>query len=242
MKASVLQIILFSLIPVFTMVAGGVIALIKQPSKNIQSLILHFAAGVIFSVVAVEILPDIIKVHKPWDVIAGFTAGVVAMLLVSKYAGANEDNPASAKTKLQWTLIIPIAVDIFIDGLLLGIGFSAGKTEGILLAVALSLELLSLGLSTSAELGNEGNPKKRSLFIILSLAAVFFISAILGATLLHNLSDNVLDILLSFGLAALLYLVTEELLKEAHEEKETPWHTTAFFAGFLILLILGMTV
>ncbi len=224
------------------MVSGGVIALFKKPSKNIQSLILHFAAGVIFSVVAVEILPDIVKTHRPWEVIAGFSAGVIAMLLVSQYAGGKQEKINSASTNIPWTLIIPIAVDIFIDGLLLGIGFSAGKTEGILLAAALSLELLSLGLSTSSELGNEGNSKKKSLFIILSLAAVFFISSILGATLLHNLPGNVLDILLSFGLAALLYLVTEELLKEAHEEKETPWHTSAFFAGFLILLILGMTV
>ena len=43
-----------------------------------------------------------------------------------------------------------------------------------------------------------------------------------------------------FGAAALLFLVTEELLVEAHEEPETPLLTTTFFAGFLLILILGM--
>ena len=48
--------------------------------------------------------------------------------------------------------------------------------------------------------------------------------------------------MLSFGLSALLFLVTEGLLTEAHEEKETFWHTSAFFGGFLLFLILGMVV
>ncbi|MEX5714912.1 hypothetical protein IC615_09625 [Serratia ureilytica] len=44
---------------------------------------------------------------------------------------------------------------------------------------------------------------------------------------------------LAFGLIALLYLVTEELLVEAHEGgKETPFAAAMFFAGFLLLLLL----
>jgi ZIP family zinc transporter len=40
--------------------------------------------------------------------------------------------------------------------------------------------------------------------------------------------------------AALLYLVTEELLVEAHEVAETPWAAAMFFAGFLLFLVLGL--
>ena len=49
---------------------------------------------------------------------------------------------------------------------------------------------------------------------------------------------RVLDVVLS--LAALLFLVTEELLTEAHEETETPLLTLSFFVGFLLFLLLGM--
>jgi len=39
--------------------------------------------------------------------------------------------------------------------------------------------------------------------------------------------------------AALLYLVTEELLVEAHKgEQDSTFSTTMFFVGFLIVLIL----
>jgi len=44
---------------------------------------------------------------------------------------------------------------------------------------------------------------------------------------------------LSFGLVALLYLVTEELLAEAHETPDRPWVTDMFFVGFLALLTLA---
>ncbi len=49
-----------------------------------------------------------------------------------------------------------------------------------------------------------------------------------------------LEIVLSFGAAALPYLVTEELLVKAHEVKETPWITSAFFPGFIALYLIGL--
>ncbi len=237
------KIILFSLIPVFTMMAGGIIAIIKKPSGNIRSLILHFAAGVVFSVVAVEILPDVVKIHKAVQTIIGFVLGFVLMIAIRKFTEQKETGGNSNTSgKLPVSLLIAVAVDIFIDGLLLGIAFHAGSTEGTLLAIALSMELLSLGMATATELGTNKVGKKKSIGLIMFLASLFFISAVLGATLLNNLSHNVMDIVLSFGLSALLFLVTEELLKEAHEEKETVWHTSAFFGGFLLFLILGMTL
>ena len=76
------QVLLFSSIPVVTMVAGGLIAVLKRPGGNVRSLILHFAAGVVFSVVGVEILPDIIKNHLPVMTIMGFALGVLAMVAI----------------------------------------------------------------------------------------------------------------------------------------------------------------
>ena len=241
MTSKFLKIILFSLIPVFTMVLGGILALYKKPDGNIRSLILHFAAGVVFSVVAVELLPDIIREHKPAQVIIGFTLGVLTMLLIKRFTEVKElDQGKPVINKLPVSLLVAIGVDIFIDGLLLGVGFSAGNKEGTLLAIALSVELLSLGMATATELDENTLGKTKSIIVISLLASIFFISAVLGATLLHNLSDNAMEIVLSFGLSALLFLVTEELLREAHEEKETVLHTSAFFIGFLLFLVLGM--
>lgn len=235
------KIILFALIPFIMMIAGGIIAVLRKPSGNVRSLILHFAAGVVFSVLGVELLPDVMKEHAPFQVIAGFVAGFILMILIRKITeGKKKSSREEEEKELPFTLLVPVAVDIFIDGLLLGIGFFAGNKEGILLAIALAFELFSLGIAVSIELQYRLISKRKSVITLVCVALVFFASAVLGATLLHNLPHSWLEVMLSFGIAALLFLVTEELLTEAHEEEETVWHTSAFFGGFLLFLLLGM--
>ena len=46
----------------------------------------------------------------------------------------------------------------------------------------------------------------------------------------------------AFSLVALLYLVTEELLVEAHEAPEKPWTAALFFVGFLGMLLVEQAV
>jgi len=57
--------------------------------------------------------------------------------------------------------------------------------------------------------------------------------AILGSVLLSGASAAALAGTLSFSAAALLYLVTEELLMEAHAVEEKPIATLVLFSGFL---------
>lgn len=242
------KILLFSLLPVAAMVLGSLIAAFRVPGAAWRSAILHFAAGVVFSVVAVELLPDIIKRHAPLEVAIGFALGVGAMLGLRVLSGGEEKAEAgeatepAGKTPFPTGLLFGVGVDIFVDGLLLGIGFAAGAKEGTLLALALATELLSLGLATSAALGRAGISRGKNVAVNAALSLSFFVAAMGGATLLSHLSGEWLELVLSFGLAALLFLVTEELLTEAHEEEETPLLTLAFFGGFLLFLLLGMAL
>ncbi|CCH03613.1 zinc transporter, ZIP family (plasmid) [Fibrella aestuarina BUZ 2] len=243
------QIIPYALLPTLALTGGGLVALFVRFGVQVRSAILHFAAGVVFSVVAVEILPDVVRLHDPVLTAVGFGAGIGLMLLIRRLT----QSPEEATTKVTGkqlgestggrfpiAFLLAIGVDIFIDGLLLGIGFAAGAKEGVLLAFALAVEVLSLGLATATSLTEDGVPRSRIIRLLLGLSSLFFVSTVGGATLLHNLPETGLDVVLSFGLAALLFLVTEELLVEAHEGEEKPWLTATFFAGFLLFLILGM--
>lgn len=239
----------FSLLPAVVMIAGAALAVWRTPGPKLRSAILHFAAGVIFSVVAVELLPDIVQHHAPYEVVLGFGLGVATMLGLRYFTQRlekQETAPAEAAAgetgaaPLPWGLLVAIGIDILIDGLLLGIGFAAGAKEGTLLAVALTIELLSLGLATAVELREAGNSKGRAVAIVAGTSLMLLLGAGIGTTVLRGATSNLLEIVLSFGLAALLFLVTEELLTEAHEETETPLLTLAFFVGFLLFLLLGM--
>ena len=137
-------------------------------------------------------------------------------------------------------MVAPVAVDVAIDGFLLGLAFVAGQKAGILLAVGFALEMLSLGLATCATCRRQGWTVVRTLTTVFGIGACFVIGTAIAAGLLGGLSGPWLAGVISFGLAALLYLVTEELLVEAHEVKETHPATAMFFVGFLTLLVIDV--
>lgn len=243
--APFLRIVAFSLVPAVALLVGGAAALLWRPSAAARSALLHFAAGVVFSVVAVELLPDIVKEHLPLEVALGFGGGVATMLGMRSWTEGIEKRgrpSGEAQTVLPLGLLLGIAIDLALDGLLLGIGFAAGAKAGALLALALAGEVLALGLTTSTELRGRELPVRRIAAILGGLALTFLVGTALGAWLLRGLSAEWLELVLSFGLAALLFLVTEELLTEAHEGDETPLLTLAFFGGFLLFLLLGMVI
>lgn len=231
-------------IPVVLLIAGGASVLYRKPNAAVQSVILHFAAGVVFSVVAVELLPDMIKIHDPIAIIAGFILGIASMLVIKWFTAKLELKEAGniGKQLLPWGMLTAIGIDLILDGLLLGIGFAAGAKEGMLLALALAMECLSLGLAISSSLLKLQLNGGKIISILMGLSLLFVMGTAIGFFVLHYTGDMVLEVVLSFGSAALLFLVTEELLVEAHEQKDSPFYTAAFFAGFLIFMILGMVV
>lgn len=235
----VVAIVSFSLYPAVAILLGGALALFRAPGSVARSAIQHFAAGVIFAALATELLPDLVHRRLPWVTLAGFTLGVVVMLGLKKLTeGKGEAGVAS--TSQPASLIAVLGIDVLLDGLLIGLGFAAGQKQGLLLTVALSLEVLFLGLSCSTALVGAGTRRWRILAVLLTLAALLVLGTLIGATLLARGSPVTVDAVLAFGAAALLYLVTEELLVEAHESPETPFQTAMFFAGFIVLLTIGM--
>lgn len=234
--------IIFTLIPVILLLAGGTLGIFKTASGAFKSMTLHFAAGVVFSVVAVELLPDMVKIHDPLMIVVGFTIGIASMLMVKQVTEKIEaaQGEKMVEGTLPWAALSAIGIDLLIDGILLGIGFAAGEKEGTLLAFALALECFSLGIAVITTLRSATSNKTKFYQVLIALGFVFLIGAVTGLFLLHNAPEKLMELILSFGAAALLYLVTEELLVEAHEEKDSPIYTALFFAGFLIFLILGI--
>ena len=133
---------------------------------------------------------------------------------------------------------MPIGVDLLLDGLLIGIAMTAGMKQGVLLTIALTLELFSLGLTMAVQFA----AAKFAVRVLAptAIACLMIVGAVLGRTVLADASVHTLAGLLAFGCAALLFLVTEELLIESHESADTAVTTTMFFVGFLIFLLLGM--
>lgn len=234
------QVLRFTVIPVAATLLGGVVAAFFRPNAHLRSIVQHLAAGVVFAAAATEILPDIIRRHQPLEVAIGFALGLGIMLLVRWLGRRLEGNQAEETPSVRVGLLATIGIDVLVDGLLIGIAFVAAAEAGVVLTIALTLEVLFLGLSAASALGESGTSRRRIILVTATLALPLPIGAAVGVLVAGAVSPEVMEILLAAGLVALLYLVTEELLTEAHEEPETPFTTAAFFVGFLVLLLLRL--
>ncbi|MCW6512247.1 ZIP family metal transporter [Lichenifustis flavocetrariae] len=221
-----------TLVPVAAAILGAAVAVNTRPGSSLVSAVQHFAAGVVFAAAAAEVLPDLMHYGSPVATLVGGAVGVALMLLLMQM-----------KTWLKGPvgLLAATGVDLLVDGLVLGIAFTAGAKAGFLLTVALTLEVLFLGLAIANELGDRRMSKVRIVAITGALMLLLPLGGVLAAPV-ASLPGPVVAGFLAFGLMALLYLVTEELLVEAHVKPDSPLITATFFVGFLAVLILDQVV
>lgn len=226
-----------TVIPMAAAAVSGAVAAVRRPGPRLTSALQHFAAGVVFAAVAIELLPAVLE-RSPWVAVIGFGAGIVVMFGFRAISERIEHRRTSAgQIGLPVGFAVATGIDFFIDGIVLGAGFAAASRVGVLLTVALAVEYLFVGLSLSATLA--GAVSRRMVALApAGLALLTVVGAVLGALTLQNASAPVLAGVLAFGAVAFMYLATEELLVEAHAEGETSVGSVGYFAGFLIYLVL----
>lgn len=229
--------------PVVAGIIGAAVAVIRTPSAALVAGVQHFAAGVVMAAVAGEVLPDLRSRGPLWLIVIGFSAAVALLLLLRQFEHDDEhddDDEPSVAGALPVGFLAAVAVDLFIDGVLVATGARVSSRTAIIIAVALTLEVLFLGVAVALRLTGSGVPKVRAAMTTGALSLVTAVGAVLGALVLGGAGNAVLSLVLAFAAAALLWLVVEELLVEAHETPERPWMAMMFFAGFLALYCLGV--
>ncbi len=156
-----MQAFTFTLIPVAAVVLGSLFAVSRRPSDAFVSAMQHLAAGVVFAAAAAEILPQVMHEASPIATFTGGALGVAVMLSLKAFEG-RASGPVA--------MLGAVGVDILVDGLVLGLAFVAGEKAGILLTVALTLEVLFLGLTMTTELGKTIGSKPRIVAITAGIA------------------------------------------------------------------------
>jgi ZIP family zinc transporter len=218
--------------PAVVALCGGVLASVWTPGHQTRSQIQHFAAGVVLAALAVELLPEIEREHAPGLVLAGsFALGSLFMYALKLWTLRLEHQATASGQAggLSTGLLLATFIDVATDGFIIGAGFAVGGETGAILAIGLSVELLFLGLA----LTSNATKGWRIIAISGALGVTVLVFSVLGSVLLAGASHAVIGGTLAFSAAALLYLVTEELLMEAHEVEEKPISTLVLFGGFL---------
>jgi len=138
------------------------------------------------------------------------------------------------KEEIPWSLFATVAVDAAVDGLLIGLAFSASPGAGWSMSIATSIEMAFLGLSFSASVQNATRSKVKHASIVALPPLVLVISGVLAHFIGSILRETPLMFtgLISFAVVALLFLVTQELLAEAREVAgDSKFLNSMFFVG-----------
>ncbi len=243
MELSLTLILLYTLLPVSCLIVGGLISTSRLHEHTLGIGIQHCAAGVVFAAVAIELLPKVMSANEPWSMVIGFLAGLALMFGLKQVTEYLQREPQTLQRPgLPKTLLTGIGIDLFIDGLLISVAFMAGAKGGILITLAIAVEELFYGMSTSRSLDSRQVMYANRVLYNLALAVLILLGALFGYYVMRLLPASAITMVLSFGMSALLYLVTEELLTEVHTKLETPWVTAMFFIGFLFILIIETTL
>lgn len=214
---------------------GAVLPAFWCPSAHARAHIQHFAGGIVTAAVAVEILPEVVnEAERPGWILGAFALGGAFMLTLKWFDHWFERR--ARKTGAPGVgLALAATLDTLVDGLVVGVGFVAGSGAGALLAVGLGIEVLFLALSVGAEFREGGVPRGKAVVYALPIPLALGVGAVGGVLMLAGASTTLLLGILSFGAAALLYLVVEELVLHAGPRGHDLQTTAVFFLGFLVI-------
>jgi len=196
--------------------------------KNKIKLILGFTAGVLLSVVAFDIFPEIIELVNDTHVspripMLALVVGFLAFHILEKslliHHNHEDDYAIHKHPSVGIASALALICHSFLDGLGIGLGFQISSSIGLMVAIAVIAHDFTDGLNTvSLMLLNNNNQKRSILFLILdSLAPVL---GILSSFLFH-FPPTFLLIYLGFFAGFLLYIGASDILPEAHSVKSS---------------------
>ena len=226
----------YLLAPAIVLLVTGVLANWILPGPKVRSSLQHLAAGIIFASVATEVVPEILSGSHVGSMVIGYVLGMILIF------GIRSLEKKDSGKKSWLSLAIAGSVDLLIDGFLMGVAFSISKESGIVLTIAIAFEVLFLGFTFSVSFATRGVRQFHVLMLLSIMAAVLLAGGILGYWILGFLEPSLQVSAMAFGAVALLYLVAEELLVDAHEGGETVMGPLLLFIGFGGMILCAMVV
>lgn len=145
-------------------------------------------------------------------------------------------------------LVIPVVIDCFVDGFLIGIAVSLAPKAGFVLCAANCLEMSILGMAYSGAVSKctKSSELMRQLALYVP-PLIMWLAAGLGAAVgaASYKTPSIFVAFVAFGIVNLVFLACVELIPEAKEinekEENGKWYILApvFFGLWLIILLDG---
>ena len=221
--------------------------LADEPRPRFQKAVLGFAAGVMTAASVWSLLIPAIEQAERTERLPGWLPAVVGVLCGVVFLAAMDGllprlrkRPAAARRNTL--LMTAITLHNVPEGMAVGLAFAlAAEGEGAAAAAALALGIgiqnVPEGMAISLPLRQQGDSRVRAFGSGVLSGAVEPLFGIL-VVLAAGWARDVMPWLLSFSAGAMLYVVVEELVPQAHSRAGTH----GFVTGFLIMMALDVAL
>lgn len=233
----------------------------KEIKESVHKAFLGFAAGVMIAASVWSLLMPAIEQAEEagkigWIPAAGgFFLGAAFLLLMDKlipHLHIGEKEAEGPKTSLARTTLMIFAVTLhnIPEGMAMGLAFANARLNGgsgadyaaaFALAIGIGIQNFPEGAAISLPLKKEGRSSLKA-FIAGCLSGI--VEPIFGVitVLLASVLLPYMPWLLSFAAGAMIYVVVEELIPEAHLGEHSHAGTIGFLLGFLLMMILDVAL
>ncbi|BBF44025.1 metal transporter, ZIP family [Lachnospiraceae bacterium KM106-2] len=225
--------------------SASVFFLRNKISKTTEKVLNGFASGVMIAASVWSLLLPAIEASRSYGRLAfvpsiiGITAGIAFLILVEKISKRWEDK----------MLLLAVTIHNIPEGMAVGVGF-AGAISGnttitmvgaFTLALGIGIQNIPEGAIISLPLKLQGRSKSRA-FLIGTLSGIVEPIASILTILLTSYIVMILPYLLSFAAGAMLYVVTDELLLETADNKNSHIGAISFALGFMVMMSLDVAL
>lgn len=255
-----------------TMFTWGVTALgsatvffFKSINQNVLNAMLGFAAGVMiaasfWSLLAPSIdMAEMIGQNAVVIAAVGFMSGGVFLFIADKiiphlHMGNKTYEAEGIKTSWQRSVLLVMAITLhnIPEGLAVGVAFGAaahgmpGATlaGAIALALGIGLQNFPEGAAVSIPLRREGMSRSKAFLYGQASGIVEPIAGVLGAFAVVSM-QSILPFALAFAAGAMIYVVVEELIPEAHSgsgHARIEIATIGCMIGFTVMMVLDVAL
>lgn len=257
-----LQIATILLIPFAGTIIGSASALILGSSSaaKMQNTLLGFASGVMVAAAVWSLLIPAINQAEASGVagwlpaLVGFLGGMGFMLLLDMFTPhlhIDSSTPEGIPTSLGKSTMLMLAVTLhnIPEGMAVGVvvaGALSGQVEmnlaaAVTLSIGIALQNIPEGAIISLPLRAQGLTRVRSFSYGALSGIVEPLSAAATIVLIEHLI-GIFPYMLAFAAGAMLYVVVEELIPEAHSGKHSNMPTIGFAIGFAAMMVLDVAL
>ncbi len=244
-----------------TLGAASVFLFRKRSSKVFQQVFLGFAAGVMIAAAVWSLLiPAIERAEEAGQIgwipaAGGFVIGVVFLmalhqLLPHLHPGESKPEGLPSKWGRPTLLFTAVTLHNIPEGMSVGLLFAMAAQNGgdpammgmaVALALGIGIQNIPEGAAVALPLMQEGMsaPKAFGMGALSGLAEpVFGILVVLFAGVI----SPYMPWMLAFSAGAMMYVVVEELIPEAHLGEHSNVGTLGVMAGFLVMMVLDVAL